>query len=618
MAREAVGRNNLSIVVEKMSSSLIMQSPNWVAIFLINTGEIVFANENFLENSGYLVEEVLGESIFNLPLFLKHPSLAKEVGKLNGKSRAVKSMFKLETLKQGTREGFLSLLLTREKGLKYVTFIFDDRTDLIRIQNQLKESEERYRGIFENVLAGVYFASVESGEIMDCNEYFARTMGFTAKEQVIGQRIPGLLELSAFKNTPVKKGKTSHLIKEIPLKLQNDRLVWLKNYYSLNGAGKYIEGVIIDITRKKEIEDLQKTSEFRYRTLIENATDYKFIVDEKGYCQYTSPSVSKMLGYSGKYPVKNIFSLIADKDTEKFNGFLTQVSHSSEKNHKTDILIKHRKGSFRMVHIVAKNLLDIPKIWGIIINAEDITDKIKAQQEMGHILWKEQELNRQKSQFISTVSHDFRTPLTNISLNTQLLERYVEEQHCDHIARNVERIKNAAKRLTALVNEVSLVSKEQSGRLVFNPEIFQPSVLLEYLVEQVDYLFHSNVEVRILEETKDPIKADRLLLAHIADNLLGNALKFSPGKSPVNFTMGIHQGGKFKLVITDNGIGIPRDELRFIFDPYFRATNAGKIKGNGIGLSIVKSCVALHHGTIKYQNRRLGGTKVRVEIPLNS
>lgn len=616
MDRDADGRNVLSAVVEKMSSSLIMHSPNWVAICRKDTGEIIFANDNFLKNTGYLAEEVLGRSIFNLPIFPKHNDLEKKVIKLNVKTKALKDIFEVEPEKIGNRKGFLVLLISRLNYQEYFTFIFDDRTDLISVQNKLKISEERYRGIFENMLVGVYIASACSGEILDCNEYFAKTLGFQRRESVKGLKIPGLIQSDFLKINNAVSPDFSNRISEIPLRSQDGRLVWVMNNFNLNEDDEYIEGVIVDITKRKEMEELQVTSEFRFRTLIENATDYKFIIDTNGRCQYTSPSVSKMLGYSSPGSLKNIFSLISDKDSEKFYSFLRQVSHTKEIIHGADFQIKHRNGTYRTVHMVAKNLLDIPKLWGIIINAEDITDKIKAQEEMANILWKEQELGRQKTQFISTVSHDFRTPLTNISLNIQLLERYVEEQHCDHIARNVERIKNATKRLTALLNEVSLISKEQSGHLAFNPELCRPSELLDSIIEQVDYLFQSNVDVRIHKNSHDPVMADRSILAHITDNLLGNALKFTPDKSLVCLSIGINKGSIFKLEIKDKGIGIPSEEIEFVFDPYFRASNAGSVKGNGLGLSIVRRCVELHHGIINIKSRKQRGTTVIVEIPL--
>lgn len=179
------------------------------------------------------------------------------------------------------------------------------------------------------------------------------------------------------------------------------------------------------------------------------------------------------------------------------------------------------------------------------------------------------------------------------------------------------RLSNATKRLTALINEVSLVGKEQSGRLKFNPEVVNAFTLIDGIVEQIDYLFQPNVVIDIHKHENVNLLVDKTLIVHIVDNILNNAIKFSPNKEIIKFSMRLHKN-VLKVSVTDNGIGIPAEELRFLFDPYFRASNVSNIGGSGLGLSIVKRCVDLHGGKIDIKSIEGSGTKVTATIPMQN
>jgi hypothetical protein len=160
-----------------------------------------------------------------------------------------------------------------------------------------------------------------------------------------------------------------------------------------------------------------------------------------------------------------------------------------------------------------------------------------------------------------------------------------------------------------------LVSKEQSGRLKFTPEEHNSNILIDSIIEQIDYLFQPFVQVEVLKGIPRSILADRGLLVHIIDNVLNNAIKFSPNQGIVKFSLKL-ESKRIKVVVKDNGIGIPQDEVRFLFDPYFRASNISNISGSGLGLSIVKRCVDLHNGEISIKSMEGKGTTVTILVPL--
>jgi|GEM_PF-477592 len=611
-------QNQLKESEEKFALAFRL-SPNWIGICRYRDGVFIDANERMVKGIGLSSHELIGHSIYSLNVLTDAPGFTRILDSLKGGGAVSKILFEVNTRRRGIRKGFLSISTLSMKGELFFIFVFDDRTTFVKLQEMLLESEERYRGMFDNALAGFYRVSRRTGRIVDCNYHFAELLEMASTESVIGKKISDLLydrNTRTEFNRMLQKYHQGTL--EMPLRKRNGSEIWIINYGKVVSRREFTDGVIVDITMRKRIEELLAYSENRFRTLIENSTDLIFIVNQQGVISYVSPSVSRVLGYSSLRQLRRITRLVADRDAERFSQFLNEVVARYATPMSIDVSMKHRNGTYRIMGLTANNLLSEPEIGGIVVNAQDITEKTKAQEEMAQALQKEQELNRQKTHFISTVSHDFRTPLTNISLNIQLLSKYIQEGQNLANVKNLERMSNATKRLTALLNEVSLISKEQSGRLIYNPEPYDSSVLIDSIVEQIDYLFQPNVYPSIQKGKPRQVEADRTLLTHIADNLLGNAIKFSPGRERITFTMSLSEDNLLTIQVQDRGIGIPREELKFLFDPYFRASNVNNIGGSGLGLSIVKRCVELHNGRIELKSNEGRGTTVTVRIPLRA
>jgi signal transduction histidine kinase len=161
-----------------------------------------------------------------------------------------------------------------------------------------------------------------------------------------------------------------------------------------------------------------------------------------------------------------------------------------------------------------------------------------------------------------------------------------------------------------------MISKDQSGRLEFVPEEWETNKLIEELMDQISYMLQSNVKATIDKGTQQTVLADKNLISHILTNLVGNAIKYSSKNEEVSISIKITKEEKLEIEVTDNGIGIPEGEIMFLFDPYFRASNAKQISGTGIGLSIVKRCVELHKGEIFAKSNIGEGTQMFCSIPL--
>ncbi len=238
--------------------------------------------------------------------------------------------------------------------------------------------------------------------------------------------------------------------------------------------------------------------------------------------------------------------------------------------------------------------------------------------EITQSLNKQQEANRIKSQFISLVSHEFRTPLAAISSNIQLLHRY--EDKWPHKKKTVvlKRIQEGIQIMINLLEEITLLSKDQSGRLFVYPEEFQ---LKHFIVDLIDELKKNselplNLEINVNEETPH-ITSDKELLRQILSHLIINAWKFNPEKNPVNVKI-TRDNNYIEIVISDQGIGIPQRDLEHIWEPFIRGQNSGDYPGSGLGLAIVKRCVDLLEGSIQIRSTENAGTNVEVKLPVKS
>jgi PAS domain S-box-containing protein len=246
---------------------------------------------------------------------------------------------------------------------------------------------------------------------------------------------------------------------------------------------------------------------------------------------------------------------------------------------------------------------------------QDITTHRRLEEELRQTVERERELSELKSRFITTTSHEFRTPLTGIISNAELLEIYSHRFSEEKKLELVKRIQNSGKYLARLLDDILIVEKAEEDGLDFFPRELDLTTICQAILQdfQVDLPEKHSISFRVNGSIR-PTYADERLLQFIFINLLNNAIKYSP------------EGGKIELVVTyqeqnvliqvkDKGISIPAGDQLKIFDNFYRATNTGTIPGTGLGLTIVKKSVELHQGTIQVESQVGLGTTFTISLP---
>ncbi len=262
----------------------------------------------------------------------------------------------------------------------------------------------------------------------------------------------------------------------------------------------------------------------------------------------------------------------------------------------------------------------------------EIAERQRLEEELRNALAKEKELGELKSNIISVVSHEYRTPLTTILSSTELLEQYSHQWHDEKKQRHFQRIQTSVHRLTQLVKDVLLINKAEAGKLEFNPVPLNLVALCRELVEDLQLTAKTQHSISFdCQGSCSSAYLDDRLVRQLLTNLLSNAIKYSPKGGNIQFDLvfehdsAVIETSAGTLVRTsavtfrigDQGIGIPPEDQAQLFDAFYRSSNVGTISGTGLGLAIVKKCVDLHGGQIAVESEVGLGTTFTVILPLN-
>ncbi|NET58026.1 MAG: response regulator [Symploca sp. SIO2E6] len=243
------------------------------------------------------------------------------------------------------------------------------------------------------------------------------------------------------------------------------------------------------------------------------------------------------------------------------------------------------------------------------------TLEIQVQEQTAELV-KAKKLNQLKSEFVSMLSHDFRNPLNTILLSTGLLQEKTYKLTKEKKLNYFQLIRSAIDDMTQLLDEVLLIGKADSGRLKFQPTLLNLEQFCYQLLEELQLTISKKHQLMFTTQGElGEALWDQSLLRHILGNLLDNAIKYSPEGGTIIFKL-IVQEKTVIFRIQDQGIGIPPEYQKRIFDPFSRADNVELIDGTGLGLAMVNRCVEVHGGQISVESEVGRGTTFIVTLPL--
>ncbi len=252
---------------------------------------------------------------------------------------------------------------------------------------------------------------------------------------------------------------------------------------------------------------------------------------------------------------------------------------------------------------------------GVVCILRNISDRKKSEEHMQEILRETRELYHLKSHFITTVSHEFRTPLSIISTSTESLKRYAHQWSPDKISIRYEHISNSIKKITNLLDDLLFMNRSVEGQMTFNPVPLSLKRFCQALITALNTDQHS-IQLNVAESDRSLLH-DPTLLSPMLTHVLSNAVKYSPHGGRIKFDVLLSENDSIFL-IQDEGIGISEADQEKLFIPFFRGNNVDNISGIGMGLTIAKHCVDQCRGQIRVSSKVNQGTLVVITLPVVS
>ncbi|HMU08146.1 MAG TPA: PAS domain S-box protein, partial [Kaistella sp.] len=409
----------------------------------------------------------------------------------------------------------------------------------------------------------------------------------------------------------LKKAKeTGDLYYQTKIVLRDKTVKWIEIYGRLmpspDGRKSYISGTIRDITEHKDFEKNISESEKKYRFLADSMPQIVWIGEPDGTLTYVN---KETLDYSGKnyndFIEENGWTEIVHPDEQEENIRLWMRSVKTKKPFFFEHRFRNKENEYRWFMSRAYPELDENgnvKKW--VGTSTDIDDMKKQE--------------KQKNDFIKMANHELKTPVTTIKGYVQLLKKMRGESDDKFLVNSLNTIEKQVNKLTALIGDLLDISRIESGKLPLNKKEFS---LLELVTETIEDIKASEQSHQInfeLKHTSDiEVFADKERITQVLNNLLTNAIKYSPQSDKVNVEMYV-DGESAVVSVQDFGIGMEHDELTKIFERFYRVSGDDEetYPGFGIGLFIVQDILERHDGKIWVESKKNVGSKFYFALPL--
>jgi two-component system sensor histidine kinase/response regulator len=501
-----------------------------------------------------------------------------------------------------------------------------DITDRKEVEEELRQSEERFRTAFDHAAIGMSLVHLD-GRFFRVNAALCDLTGYSEQELLTTtfQEIthPDDLEADLAHVARLLAGATRAFQMEKRYLRKDGQVIWIRLNSALvrnsQGAPLHFIGQLEDITERKRAEEKVRKSEARFRSLISNATDIITILDAEGIIHYESPPIKRILGYHREELLgRNAFELVHPDDrAETWLAFEHALANPSFVP-TVEFRFLQSDGSWRWLEATGTNLLTDPNVGGFVVNSRDITERKRANEELRVALEAAQAANQAKGLFLDMMSHELRTPLQAVLGYSEFLLEGSERSLTAEQREDIGYIRQAGGRMIALINQMLDLSRMEAGRL----ELAAEPVDLVQVIEQVrqDVAPQSaakGLALRIdLASSLPFVIGDAERLRQVLLNLVGNAVKFTD-EGCVCVTA-VPTAGGVDVIVSDTGIGIPADAVPFIFDE-FRQVDGGLTRrhgGAGLGLAIARKLTEQMGGSINVSSDVGSGSTITLHLPV--
>ncbi len=450
------------------------------------------------------------------------------------------------------------------------------------------------------------------------------------------------------------------------VKIANNGVMWIlaigQKVFDLNGFGTEY-GSLRDISYDVATQDALQKSEFWFQNIFDNALDGLVIIKE-----YKSVQINKQLASMFELSVDDIIGkcpwelspelqpdglssetkakfyldkLLADEELtfewahlkNNFKQFIVEVNLrkfeyegefysiailrdiSDRKKYENEIKMLNSALESKVKERTEQLNISLEELGFEVEERKRTQEELyKLQDELIYSLSKARELNNLKSKFIEMASHEYRTPLTAILSASYIIEMLADKENQKDLLKNLGIIKSSVNNMTNLLDEIFEI--EKTDKLKYNPNISQVDIYsyVSSIINETKTGLNYDGNINLIAKfTALIINTDATALRSIIGKILNNSIKFSKNKEDINVEL-VSYTDSIAIIISDKGLGIPRNQLESIFDMFYKAENFQN-KGAGLGLTIVKNYVDILGGQISINSEVNKGTTVNIIIP---
>jgi len=621
---------------QEFAQALIRSSGT--GIYIVQEGKFQYVNRLFQEMTGYAEGELVGTN----SLALVHPDdrglvRNKAIEDLKRHKRHSPSPYEYRAIRKSGEVMWVleNVTSTEYEGKPATVGSFIDITERKQAEEALRQSEERYRTILEEMEEG-YFEVDLAGNYTFSNDANCRALG-CSREELLGVNYrPYMAEedtkaiFKAF-NQVYRTGKPNKGFSyEVVRKDGSTGFGELSAFPLRNQEGKIIgfRGLSRDITERKQMEEALRQSEERYRTILENIEDGYHEVDLGGNFTFFNDSLCRSLGYSRDEMMGMNFRVFTpEEDVKTVYKAFSQVYRTGKpiagfswRGVRKDGTKGFAEASVSLLRNQAGEIIGFRGV------SRDVTERKRAEREREALLKDMRKINRKLEQsnkelqdFVYIASHDLREPLRKMTSFGTLLQDSLKGKLDEDQRENFEFMIDGATRMQMMIDDLLAYSRVTTKA--------KPSETVD-LNEVIEDLKKLELAIR-LDETKGTIhvpetllrvKGDPSQIHQLFQNLIGNGLKFYREGIPPEITIRTYQidDDMVRVEIEDNGIGVDEEYYEQIFTMFKRLHSRTRYEGSGIGLAVCKKIVNRLGGDIGVKSNPGEGATFWFTLPRGS
>ena len=517
------------------------------------------------------------------------------------------------------------LLRLPAEGQNLVRASIIDNTERKQAEQALRESEEKFRALFEGSSQGVVLH--DENEVLEVNPAAVRIMGRQSPRELIG-RHPREMAPHLQPNGETSESMARRCIdecltsgsarfewtacapdgREIPLEVALTRIDW--------SGRQVLQAFVTDISARKQAERALAESEARFSAAFQASPIFIGILRmEDGEYVLANDAFMNWLGHSREEVIGRTSADFGMWESEVEREAVLRTMREAGSIRQREVRwINSRREPFTI--LLSAETITLNNTPHILFFAQDITQRKRAEEKMVEALAREKELSQLKGNFVSLVSHEFRTPLGIIQSSTELLRDFYEEMPPAERAEHLESITRNARRMAGMMEGILVLSRLDAGKLDFQPCGLDLRAFFSRVVDEALSATNRRCVISLSFDSIPPRgAADERLLGHIFTNLLSNAVKYSEPGTTVHFTIA-KDGHDAVCTVRDHGIGISEVDQKNLFKAFHRGSNVGSRPGTGLGLFLVRRCAELHGGGVQITSSANDGTTVVVRLPV--